>query len=430
MFKKKIKFLAICLLVLLGYQQTNPELSNNQIGFFAGSSLAAIVGAFCFNYFKNHAKNDKTYTNAKNLGKSSAIGVGVGGLFGLILGLCLKNNTKSIDAPDNKNINWSKPTVALKNLGGSCFMNTALQCELNSPLVRKALRSSCEKGTKNSDEIVAAFESLFVELLTSNNVVSPDNVHTLIRNTYFKGDFFSTQQDSEEFMRKFLKTLLEKTEYGKNLYSWEQREIRKCTYDRCNYVGNKITSNNIVNLPIKTVETKIATVESLIREFFGEEISDVSEQCSRCNKEGIFVKRRSVVTKPKRLIIQLIRFVTTGGDIIPNAFNDNGTPQRTPYVGSKIETPVSFQLRAKLLDDKLDDKTEYFLQSFHVHRGETIDHGHYVAYVKDPVKDQWYLYGDSIKSDVSIEELTAIINGDKGSIEHGTPYVLCYEQAL
>lgn len=401
---RKIIILFICF--SLGTPQISKPLTKGQKSCLAGGLIALLVGIYCFK--KNHERyhqDDEEYSKGKNVAKSSALGISFGTAAGAIVYALLskgQSHKRSSDTiPNLSSLDMSQPTPGFENLGNSCFMNTALQCELNSPVVRQALRKKCS-GLVKANEATVLFTQSLHKALSTSGVFSPSDIHTFIRNSYFNQDNFGAQQDSAEFLRLFIQELY----LINKLYTWSEREEVKCSQQQCSYASSRPEVNTCLNLELQDEQSN--NLLHLINSYYAGSVSEDDWKCDRCKKQGIALKKTTPLSTPKRLLIQLKRFRF---DYESNSLHKNSAP-------------VTFPMEAKLLDNK----TAYYLQSFHVHAGSTLNSGHYYAYVKHPSNNTWYLYNDSIRTEVSNDAIQAILATGAEPLG-GTPYVLCYEQA-
>ena len=415
---------------LVPAQNTQP-FPSKQTALLVGGGIALVTALYFYNNYKNNHKDEKDYSAGNNAAKSTSLGVVSGTVCGGVLYLLLNSKSSKTDqASSNPSTpiplpipsgpekilvkvdlnkldmtkptsgDMTKPTSGLVNLGNSCFMNAALQCELNSPQVRRALLRACSASGKATPvtETTALFAQLLHESLTmKTSSISPNMIHTFIRNKYFKDAIHTyPQHDLHEFLIMFMDQF-----DINNIYRGEKEEIMSCTQVGCNYQGKKKEPFLDIRVNFESTSRELLT---MLQVQLGEEVVN-GFKCDQCKKTGDIVKGVGIMKVPKRLLIQLVR-------------NKSNL--------SKISDPVSFPLTANLLDNK----TEYYLQGINVHIGKTINGGHYIAYVKDPVKDQWYKYDDSTRTNVSKAEIKKITETGKTPERDSTPYVLCYEQKI
>ncbi len=389
------------------------SLSSKQKAFVVGGVITLLATWYCYNSYKQKHGESKNYSIQDNVIRAATSGLGVGSVIGG-LSYFLLNGFKSgpikvdLTIPDLSLLDINKPMPGLKNFGTSCFMNAVLQCELNSPQVRRALLNQYPRPVQ-SNEITALFtQTLHEGLSTVSSYISPTTMHAFIRQKFFPGQSSKAQHDSADFSLKLIDDLID-INY---LYEWQETSIMQC--NGCRNRSQMINQNRLLMLPI----TENPALLRMLQTYYANEFV-ADHKCTRCDYLGV-TKEIRIDTVPRRLLIQLKRF-----KIVKVITKDSKGKDIEEFKTEKVNTPVSFPLQVNLPGNN----TEYYLQGFHVHRGATLKGGHYVAYVKDPVSDQWYLYDDSNRRNITNAEIANILNTGLES-SGGTPFVLCYEQKI
>ncbi|GMT34826.1 hypothetical protein PFISCL1PPCAC_26123 [Pristionchus fissidentatus] len=129
---------------------------------------------------------------------------------------------------------------------------------------------------------------------------------------------------------------------------------------------------------------------SLVQDYFRNE-TIAAFSCKKCARKTQAVRQTRVLRAPAVLIVQLKRFNAYGGKI------------RQP-VGAEKELDLSrFTYDASMGGGEMGEsvKTAYTLTGVVEHLGSTVDHGHYVAYVRSVDNQCWFKFDDEDVSRLS-----------------------------
>jgi len=154
------------------------------------------------------------------------------------------------------------------------------------------------------------------------------------------------------------------------------------TCKQCNAKSHTFEPFTILSLPTK--ETGDSTLNECIQEFSKEEILAGDNQyfCEYCNTKTDAIKNIYIWELPDILIIQLKRFKNEG--------------IRTSKTSSKVVFPINDLIMTHTLTElNISNKTEtkYNLCAISEHRG-TCNFGHYIAYAKNGLNNEWYEFDD------------------------------------
>ena len=135
-------------------------------------------------------------------------------------------------------------------------------------------------------------------------------------------------------------------------------------------------------ISLETKEDGETTLKESLDSFVKEELltDDNKYYCSECNIKVNAIKKMHIWSPPNILIIQLKRFT-----------NDNW---RTTKTTSKIIFPIE-NLDLKDYTSQLNNvtNTKYDLVAISEHRG-SCNFGHYVAYARNSINNEWYEFND------------------------------------
>lgn len=256
--------------------------------------------------------------------------------------------------------------VGYRNLGNTCFMNSALQClRFNLHLTKYIFRN---KYTTNSSLTKAYIDLVKISWKNKTGVISPSNFKKELGKKYKTFIGFG-QQDSHEMIISLLDDLNENLKENNNsiikkLFEGRLKQIINCS--NCNH--NSITYQSFMTLELPLVISNNIDLNTCIKNFTKEEILDEDNlyNCEKCNKKVKATKKMELDILPKYLIIALKRFDKR----------------------KKIDNPVNFPLENFIINNKL-----YNLFATVNHYGSR-GGGHYTASVHHP-NGNWYLMNDS-----------------------------------
>jgi ubiquitin carboxyl-terminal hydrolase 8 len=326
--------------------------------------------------------------------------------------------------------------VGLRNLGNTCFMNSALQCLLNvvpltdyflSELHTQEINEENFLGSKG--EVVRAYAKLVKEVWETNQQIEITPRHFYRAFSSYAPQFsYGTQEDSHDFLAILLDVIHEDlnrvrvrpaiadsdpqgaslqeqaTNAWKNhllrnrsiivdLFQGQVKSSLKC-HD-CGFVSSKFEPFMYLSLPVPEESKKDVTLYQCLDEFYKEEKLDEEERwhCPKCKAPKDSSKKIDIWTLPNILIIHLKRF------------------KFTREKKGKIRTVVSFPLRefnlSNYLGHKLRDKPIYDLFAISCHEG-SLGGGHYTSYVKNRDTSSWYLFNDNFVKEVDQPKTTLV----------------------
>lgn len=376
MIKRFTVLLAVALLAAVP-QPPLQSLTKKQKSWCIGGAIFALSSLYYFSQYKKKHANKNTYSSRKNVMRSIKLGLVTGATAGALAYLLT----------DSQEDSSGSMTPGFINPGNNCFMNAVLQCELNSPQVKRALSTSTAAAPNTGLQL---FTSLAHDALGKSGPYNPSAVHTYIRTHLFPG---SGQEDAHEFLLSYIdKVGLE------NVYQWREATTSTCTHASCRKSTQVIDPQTSIEI---SLDGNLVQLSTLI-DNYAQGITEADTRCDHCSRLGIKTFTRKPTQKSLRLPIHLIRF---------------------DHFGNKKNSGVPFQEKLMFFE------TPYILQSFVVHRGKTLRYGHYVAYVKDMKNNRWYCYNDSLRTFVSQDDINTILTTGLET-DGGTPYIINYEQSL
>ena len=311
------------------------------------------------------------------------------------------------------------PTLGLRNLGNTCYMNSVIQCLSHTLPLRQLYVSDCYRQYLNNRGYLSyAFKRVMLELwnTTSSDSVSP---YYLKRQVGIAAPIFSDyhQHDAHEFMRFLLNELHEEinsaSEEGRKspadnetleeacdrYLSWEDSRISQLfsgmlRSDVCCSVCRHTSTTYIpfldLSLPIPERKQRpyhLYSIDICLNDCLDViTTSDTLTEedrpyCNNCKKLTESTKQLALAQLPKFLVIQLKRFSNYSKS-------------------TKLSTHVKFNDTWILKDSK--NTHTYSLYGIVSHSG-SIYGGHYIAYCK--YKDDWRCFNDEWAYTVSWEQV-------------------------
>jgi ubiquitin C-terminal hydrolase len=273
--------------------------------------------------------------------------------------------------------------VGFKNLGNTCYMNSALQALLSSNIMNTAIVFYLEKYSDkllSLSPILIEYSRIIFELKDDNTKLkyySPESFKTILskENSWFEG--FS-QHDSHELLvyminefaeekkDKLMATLIKKLCFGK------YKRYTYCT--ECKNISDSYSNFLDVLLPIPNKQNP--DIEECFKQFalFDTFEKNNKWECPVCKKKVIAHSKMEIFEVPDIAIFTLNRFT--------------GTEKNT--------TPVKIYQYIELEGKKLK------LIATVNHYGAT-GGGHYVAHISRD--DKWYVADDSRINQSSINDV-------------------------
>jgi len=165
----------------------------------------------------------------------------------------------------------------------------------------------------------------------------------------------------------------------------------KITCNKCNTITSSFEPFTMMS--IETKEDGETTLEESLDSFVKEELltGDNQYYCHECKEKVNATKKMHIWSPPNILIIHLKRFK-----------NDKHFTTKT---SSKVVFPIeNLDLKKYTSDLYLVDKTQYNLSAISEHRG-SCNYGHYVAYSRNNINNEWYEFNDDDVFRVPYEDL-------------------------
>lgn len=197
--------------------------------------------------------------------------------------------------------------------------------------------------------------------------------------------------------------------------------LNQITCHECKNVSTKFDPFNILQVPLQK-ETTIATpseldLDTCIRENLvrSEIISgDNQYECNICNKKTDAERHTSIWNAPSKLIIHLKRFTSVELKL--------GETKHimTKKISSLINFPIEGLNIKNYMSPYVSNDIIYDLYAVICHFGG-MNGGHYVAYTKNPINKQWYLFDDDNVLHIEDEKLHEELVSQKA-------YMLFYER--
>ncbi|UJR16171.1 hypothetical protein I4U23_003081 [Adineta vaga] len=289
------------------------------------------------------------------------------------------SRSSSSSRSDHQNVSTrhSLGVCGLKNIGNTCYINSALQC-LNS--IPAFVEWAKQQRTSMTQRNIIDVYALLVQKMWSDRqqCVNPEELKNYVS---YVAPIFSNydQKDAHEFMNSLLNTLqaADSTSFLTNHFQIHTQS--ETTGKKCEHID--FTNETTTFLPLSIPELKPndhirLSLVDLIRDFCQEDTLDGDYYCQTCQKYQEARHKITIIQPlPSTLIIQLKRFPF-----------DN--------TSRKIDTLIRFEFKYQNL---LSHDDQYELSAILLHSGN-LACGHYTALARNYVTKRWYQF-DDIRND-------------------------------
>lgn len=302
--------------------------------------------------------------------------------------------------------NTSSCYSGLLNQGATCYLNSMLQSLFHIPAFRKIVYEIPTTGNEDPSKCIPlCLQRLFGRMQIGN---SPCSTKALTRSFGWDSGETWKQHDTAEFCRVLmdnLETKLKNTPLeGRiaSLFSGIVRSCVKCT--NINFETNKDNEFYEIPLPVRNCNT----IEDSFREYTGNIMLDNDNKYETPNGLQDAAMHYEFMAFPPVLQLHFNRFDLIG--------------HRETKLNSRLEFHKTLDLSPYLSKDgDLTKSATYNLFGVLVHKGQ-IAGGHYMAYLRTTLDDQWYKFNDNIVEKVSEKEAIEDNYGTGNSSESYDPY--------
>ncbi|XP_025035361.1 ubiquitin carboxyl-terminal hydrolase 50 isoform X3 [Pelodiscus sinensis] len=297
--------------------------------------------------------------------------------------------------------------TGLRNLGNTCYMNAVLQCLCSiSPLVEYFLSGKYVTSLhKENGEVATAFAYLMADMwLGEFECVSPEVFRSVI------GDLcpaftVKTQQDAQEFLIYVLNELHEalKKSYKRRCYgnTSTSREDRR-TGSETSIITQLFEGQLNYDITCLECQTTTDKNEDCLECFFQQDTLTWNNQihCSFCETKQDAAVKANIGKAPKMVIFHLKRF------------DCQGSYKRK--LGTNIYYPLSNLDLSPYIYPLFRKNPKYNLCAVVNHFGY-LDGGHYTAFCKHTLTQNWYSFDDAQVSEIP-----------QSSVQSAAAYLLFY----
>jgi ubiquitin C-terminal hydrolase len=302
---------------------------------------------------------------------------------------------------DNSNLLPTRHTpglCGLKNMGNTCFMNSAIQCLNSIPDLTEWVMQ--QQPLPSHTNIIDVYISLVQSMWSGrHNCVTPRELKEWVGHS---APIFSgyDQKDSHEFLNSLLNAIqtVDPSSFLVELFRIHTQS--KTTCNGCQFIYNTNETTTFLPLPIpqvKSYDHNKVLLEDLIEDFCLEDELNGQYYCQNCDKCQSARHRTTITqTLPRALIIQLKRFPFDG-------------------TNKKVDTFVQYKFEYHNL---LSNNDRYELYAVSLHSGNLAG-GHYTTIARNYQTDRWYRFDDSYVEEINRKQVLSPLFA-------GQAYVLIY----
>jgi ubiquitin carboxyl-terminal hydrolase 8 len=308
---------------------------------------------------------------------------------------------------------------SLENIGNTCYMNSALQCLSNIPLLthffinNRIIDLINSKNPAGSGGLITLTYSSLIQEMWSGKIEKCIPTALKERIDSYTDQFNdNNQHDSQEFMTLLLDVLHEdllsiqsdRSPISELFYG--QIETTFLCENKCPavVVSSKF---NFLPLPIPMGKTKVDLSQCmqlfLEKDYIG---NHGKWNCDSCHKKTNASKLTKIKKLPPVLILQLKRFDTF---VVSNKQYPTSRKNQT-----LVEYPIDKLISSILVPD-FAPTFVYELVAISIHHGRSLNSGHFTTIAKNRKNNLWYNFDDSL-----------ITSANEKDIQTKDAYILCY----
>ena len=356
------------------------------------------------------------------------------------------NNSFNIKNPKKKppTIIKKSHALGLENIGATCYMNATLQCLCHIDSIKNYFlddnmynQNIATKPNSLAKYFADVLRKLWSEAYETYYAPKDFKEKISIMNPLFQGIQANDSKDLVLFIYETIHNELnnpsqnpgqinlqnipnELVQFRQNYYSqnysiiskifyYEQSNIMEC--QNCHYKTYNFNIMNIIIFPLEKVRLylekrkpegfSVVTLYDCFEQNQEKEMLDGANQiyCNQCHQNANASSFNQFYTCPEVLTVILNR-------------------------GKGLEFDVNFSFPMELTIEKyVQDKSyvpNYELIGCLTHHGPSGMAGHFVAYCRSPIDNQWYFYNDA--------EVTPCYNPENEMLSNGIPYILFYQR--
>jgi ubiquitin C-terminal hydrolase len=326
--------------------------------------------------------------------------------------------------------------AGLKNLGCTCYMNSLLQQFFMIDSLRSDILAIPDKeNIPLQESLLFQLKSIFASLkFTEMKYVNPNDFCSNFRNYDGRVMNVFEQMDIDEYYNLLLEQL-EPFIKGTNQENIFKHHFSGTISNEFICKGCPHSSVNqdpfsSISLEVKNKKSVLESLDSYVKDEILE--GENAYFCEQCNKKVNALKRQSIKTLPKILVLVLKRFQFDYNTMTKSKVNDYCEfPMKLDMKPYTLLSSENKKLEENNLSNEMDEsQTLYDLSGVVIHAGSA-ESGHYYSMIKDMKNSKWYEFNDTHITPFEIEEFPQEafggISDEEKSIEKSTnAYVLFY----
>lgn len=351
--------------------------------------------------------------------------------------------------------------AVIQSLAHAPDLCMAIDCEphcASCPIYQRnqSLKESSKPSENSEFCMLCELELLLIELHKQKHDSGPVSPSVFVDGfikhiaPWFK---LGVQEDSHEFLRLLIDAMQKSSkkkeaetaikteeddeakqkEYSFRLFCGEVESTVTCsncssissTIDPIEDIGLEVTNSSTSNYAASTywrsgssspTPSSLTDIDTALKKFIATENLDSGYKCEECSKVGRSTKQSKLKSLPPILTLHIKRFRygndTKGLSHLPSRRGpspglDNVGSSGSAKIEGHVKFPQVFDIRPYVTDD-LQEKSKSMLTRLFaviVHSGKNSHSGHYISYVRNVAKNEWWKMDDGKVMLVSKDEV-------------------------
>ncbi|CAF0791822.1 unnamed protein product [Adineta steineri] len=292
--------------------------------------------------------------------------------------------------PDDNEMTSTSIRCGLKNMGNTCYMNVILQMLANITVLKDWISRNDHRTTCQQSEICALCwieETLKGMHQKCKNELKPGLVPVYEPKSFYeKLEVLSSQfkKGTQQDCMELLLSLFNHTKESSilfDIFKFQSQRVTQCEKCKTSEPG-PIENNTIMQCSIP--QPIVCSLEDCLDSYCEKELltGDNAYQCDTCNSKQDAETKIEICSTPQVLLIALKRFQANNQGKLHSAV----TYEEVLHLDNWLSKYCSAKITK---NHKI-----YHLSAVIIHRGNGMESGHYICYVKNEITNEWYEAND------------------------------------